>query len=157
MIVFVACPLLAEDLRVATLPVRSRPPEELAEELRSMAGDEAAIAVVNGSLVVRATPTALAKIEKALAALDPPPRPLWIAVDQDTGPAITGRWSRASSIRGRGRVGQVDRWARGTGPAGRSPVGHGTGDPSRVLSVVRVARPAIPSELYPGPTRAVNV
>ena len=71
-----------------------------------------------------------------------------------TRPAITGWWARASWIRGRGRVGQVDRRARGTGPAGRSPVGHGTGDPSRVLSVVRVARPAIPSELYPGPTRA---
>ena len=90
-ILLVAAPVLAEDVRVATLPVRSRPPEELAEELRSMAGAEVAIAVVNGSLVVRATPTALARIEKALDALDPPPRPLWIAVDQETGPAMTGR------------------------------------------------------------------
>ena len=78
-------------MRVETLPVRSRSPEELVEALRPIAGNDAAISAVDGRLVVRASPAVLAKIEKALESLDPPPRPLWISVDQQTDPSTTGR------------------------------------------------------------------
>lgn len=87
----VVSPVVAEEMRVETLPVRSRSAEELAEALRPIAGNDATIAATDDHLVVRASPATLAKIEKALKSLDPPPRPLWISVDQQTDPSTTGR------------------------------------------------------------------
>src|SRR5262245_48131709 len=90
-LVLLASPVIAEDTRVITLPVRSRSPQELAQDLRAIAGNDGTIDAVDGRLVVRASPAALARIQEALDSLDPPPRPLWISVDQETGPSTTGR------------------------------------------------------------------
>ena len=90
-VLVLASPLLAEEKRVETLPLRSRSAEELAEALRPIAGGDAAVEAVDGRLVVRASPATLAKIKKALESLDPPPQPLWISVDQQTDPSRTGR------------------------------------------------------------------
>lgn len=91
LLVFLVSPVVAEEMRVETLPVRSRSAEELAEALRPIAGGDATIAAVNGRLVVHASPATLAKIEEALESLDPPPQPLWISVDQQTDPSTRGR------------------------------------------------------------------
>src|SRR4029453_7414857 len=42
-------------------------------------------------LVVRGAPAPLAQVKRALEDLDPPPRSLWITVDQEMNPSITGR------------------------------------------------------------------
>jgi hypothetical protein len=78
-------------MRVEALAVRSRPAEDLAAALRPMVGTEGEIVVAGGRLVVRATPATLAEIKRALENLDPPPRWLWITVNQETSASTTGR------------------------------------------------------------------
>jgi Bacterial type II/III secretion system short domain len=90
-LLFVFPALAAEETRVEVLAVRSRRAEDLAAAVRPMAGAEGQVVAAEGRLVVRASPAALAEIKRALESLDPPPRPLWITVDQDTGASTTGR------------------------------------------------------------------
>lgn len=66
------------ELRVITL--RHRLPEELAPALRPLLGPGESVSSFNGKLIVRATPTTLAQIERALVELDSERRNLRITV-----------------------------------------------------------------------------
>jgi type II secretory pathway component GspD/PulD (secretin) len=66
------------ELRVITL--RHRLPEELAPALRPLLGPGESVSSFNGKLIVRASPTTLAQIERALAELDSARRNLRITV-----------------------------------------------------------------------------
>jgi Bacterial type II/III secretion system short domain len=90
-VLLLAIPAFADETRVEVLPVRSRPAEDLAKALRPFAGTEGEIVAAGGRLVVRASPAALAEIKRVLEDLDPPPRSLWITVNQETAPSTTGR------------------------------------------------------------------
>lgn len=77
-----AVPCRAEDTVLEILTARNRPAESLVADLAPLAGPTGAVTASGSKLIVRATPAALARIKRVLAALDVTPRSLWIRVRQ---------------------------------------------------------------------------
>jgi Bacterial type II/III secretion system short domain len=143
-------PAFADDTRVEVLPVRSRAAEDLAEALRPLVGTGGEITAAGGRLVVRASPAALAEIKRALESLDPPPRTLWITVNQASNASTTGRAAEFTVETNEGGV--VERRATrtlqgGTASPDRSETSTTSTEPLRILeghpAFVRMSR-AVP-------------
>jgi hypothetical protein len=90
-VLLLAAPILADEQRIEFITLRSRAPEDVVEALRPYAGAGGEVFASQGRLVVQASPAALANIRRALEYLDPPPRPLWITVNQERNVSTTGR------------------------------------------------------------------
>jgi hypothetical protein len=73
----------ADEREVKIIPLRHRPAAELVELLTPLVGPGGALSALDTRLVVRATPEALARIERALLELDVPLRSLLITVSQE--------------------------------------------------------------------------
>ncbi len=72
----------ADSTVLKVIPLKHRPAADLVPVLAPLAGPEGSVTSLDTRLVVKATPQALAEIEKALVALDTPLRSLLILVSQ---------------------------------------------------------------------------
>lgn len=91
-----AVPCRADDTVLEILTVRNRPAESLVADLAPLAGPNGAVTASGSKLIVRATPSALADIKRALAALDVAPRSLLVRVRQADASRQSVRRAQAS-------------------------------------------------------------
>jgi len=95
---------MAEAMKIETIPMNSRPVEDVIPVLRSLVVEGGTVTGINNKLIIKTTPSNLKQIKEVLAQIDHAPRRLIISVKQDVGGNVSTRESELSGRYGTGGV-----------------------------------------------------
>lgn len=104
----------ADETVVEVIAVRNRPAESLVPVLLPLAGPDGVVTASGDRLIVRATPAALAAIQRVIRDLDVAPRALLITVQQRSERTASSATAQVSGTRGGSRTVATGVFAGGT-------------------------------------------